>query len=207
MATQPSGAKETATRQRVIDAAVACILERGFYRATSNEVARGAGVTWGVIQYHFGTREALMLAVLEDGARRFAELVQGASIDGDTETARIEQLLDVLMRYYGTPEYLAYMQVQLNMAHDPATSAEVRNTMRDVEERSNTHVRRLLQEALEERYDTADLAVTVFLSLRGLGVSQQLLATQFHDGAAEDDGATARQRALLAEMVARFLSA
>ena len=57
-------AVDLATRERVIAAAVDSILERGFYRASSNEIARRAGVTWGVIQHHFGTREALMLAVL-----------------------------------------------------------------------------------------------------------------------------------------------
>ena len=31
---------------------IACILEEGFYRASSNKIARRAGVTWGVIQYH-----------------------------------------------------------------------------------------------------------------------------------------------------------
>ena len=47
------------TQERVVDAAVACILDEGFYRASSNKIAKRAGVTWGVIQYHFGTREAL----------------------------------------------------------------------------------------------------------------------------------------------------
>ncbi|MEY2458244.1 MAG: hypothetical protein QOG30_74, partial [Acidimicrobiaceae bacterium] len=47
---------EQATRRAVIDAAVASILERGFYRASSNEITRRAGVTWGVIQHYFGTR-------------------------------------------------------------------------------------------------------------------------------------------------------
>src|SRR3954447_12461962 len=85
-----------ATERVVLDAAVACILERGFYRASSNEIARRAGVSWGVIQYHFGTREALMLAVLEDGARRFTELVAGGRIDGGSVEERISQLLAVL---------------------------------------------------------------------------------------------------------------
>ncbi|MCU1453644.1 MAG: regulatory protein TetR, partial [Acidimicrobiales bacterium] len=75
------GKNDQATRQVMIDAAVASILERGFYRASSNEIARRAGVTWGVIQHHFGTRESLMLAVLEDGMERFSAVVHDASID------------------------------------------------------------------------------------------------------------------------------
>ena len=60
MSTRRTGAQDSISRQRVIDAAIACILDQGFYRASSNAIAERAGVTWGVIQYHFGTREALM---------------------------------------------------------------------------------------------------------------------------------------------------
>src|SRR5215470_15095203 len=66
--------------QRVLDAAVRCILEQGLYRASSNAIAEQAGLSWGVIQYYFGTREALMLAVLEEGARRLQEAVENATI-------------------------------------------------------------------------------------------------------------------------------
>ena len=54
------------TWRRVLDAAEECILELGYYQASSNEIARRAGVTWGVIQHQFGTREGLLLAVLND---------------------------------------------------------------------------------------------------------------------------------------------
>ncbi len=43
---------DSATRDRVIAAAITCILERGYYRASTNEIARTAGVTWGVIIDH-----------------------------------------------------------------------------------------------------------------------------------------------------------
>src|SRR3979411_3068004 len=85
--------RDDAMRSRVIEAAVTCILERGFYRASSNEIARRAGVSWGVIQHYFGTREALMLAVLQDGSRRFETIVEGVDIDGDTVEERIDQLI------------------------------------------------------------------------------------------------------------------
>ena len=74
-------ATETDTRDRVIKAAVECIIELGFYRGSStNEIARKAGVTWGVIQWYFGNREGLMLAVLEDGASHMIKTVKDARI-------------------------------------------------------------------------------------------------------------------------------
>jgi AcrR family transcriptional regulator len=192
-------------RSRVIEAAVMCILERGFYRASSNEIARRAGVSWGVIQHYFGTREALMLAVLQDGSRRFEAIVENVDIVGDTVQERIDQLIDILSEHYGQPEYLAYLQILLNMEHDPRTSADVRETMRDVAERSNTHVRRLLKEALGSATGVPDLVTTLFLAVRGFLLSQQLLDTMAYDSVAPQRDRVARQRRLLAAALAPYV--
>src|SRR5581483_4172238 len=98
------------TRGRVIDAAIACILEEGFYRASSNEIARRAEVTWGVIQYHFGTREALLLGVLQRAAAELQHDLGETTIDGATLVERIDQLATLVWGYYARPEFLAYMQ-------------------------------------------------------------------------------------------------
>jgi AcrR family transcriptional regulator len=193
------------TRRRVLDAAVSCIIERGFYRASSNEIARQAGVTWGVIQYHFGTRESLMLAVLDDTTTRFVDLVEQANIEGDDAIVRLRQLLDLLARHYGTPEYLAFTQILLNMEHDPSTSAEVRATLRTVAERSNQHVRRLLRQTLGPVEGDAELAATLFLVLRGFVLSQQLLDTMAYESIPAQSEHALRQRQLLAEMLAPYL--
>ena len=184
---------------------MSCIIERGFYRASSNEIARQAGVTWGVIQYHFGTRESLMLAVLDDTTTRFVDLVEHANIEGDDATERLERLLDLLAGHYGTPEYLAFTQILLNMDRDPSTGAEVRATLRTVAEQSNAHVRRLLRQTLGPVQSDAELAATLFLVLRGFALSQQLLDTMAYDSIPVQSEHAARQRQLLAEMLAPYL--
>jgi AcrR family transcriptional regulator len=194
-----------ATERVVIDAAVACILERGFYRASSNEIARRAGVTWGVIQHYFGTREALMLAVLEDGARRLTEVLTDARIAADSVAERLEQLIEVLALHYGDPTYLAYVQVALNMDHDPATSAEVRSTMREVAARSTADLRRLVREAVGPATAVPDLGTTMFLVLRGFVVSQQLVETMAYDAVVPTTDRVQRQRRLLAQALAPFV--
>ncbi|MEY2433542.1 MAG: hypothetical protein QOC92_3267 [Acidimicrobiaceae bacterium] len=200
--TDPS---EQATRRAVIDAAVASILERGFYRASSNEITRRAGVTWGVIQHYFGTRESLMLAVLEDGARRFDDVVEHGVIDGDTVAERVAQLLDVLAEHYGTQDYLAYMQIALNMDHDPTTSAEVRSTLQQVARRSAEQLRTLIRATLGPATSVPDLATTVFLALRGFVLSQLLLDTMTYDTVVPESDRVARQRRLLGKMLAPYL--
>src|SRR3954453_16025856 len=81
--------EDTTTVAKVIDAAVNCILEEGFYRASSNQIARRAGVTWGVIQYHFGTREGLLLAVFKRSADQLLHTLEHATITGDSTRERL----------------------------------------------------------------------------------------------------------------------
>ena len=194
------------TRERVIQAAVTCILQTGYYRASTNEIARVAGVTWGVIQHYFGTRERLMLAVLQEGARHFAETIESARIDGESTEQRIRQLTEILCSHYSRPDYLADVQILLNMDHDPRTSAEIRKTMSEVAERSNEPLRRLLRDALGPKVATPDLATTVFLLIRGFGLSQQLYETMAYDTIAPMRDRITRQRRLLADILVSYFS-
>ncbi len=197
---------EIDTRARVVKAAVECIIELGFYRGSStNEIARKAGVTWGVIQWYFGNREGLMLAVLEDGASHMVETVENARIEGTTVVERMSQLIDVFSAHYARPDYLASLQVLLNMDHDPRTSSEVRKTMLEVAERSNPHVRRLLREALGPAANKPDLSTAIFVVIRGFAFSQQLLDSMAYDTLAPKRDRGRRHRRLLAEMLAPYV--
>jgi AcrR family transcriptional regulator len=189
-------------KDRVIDATVACILDLGFYRASTNEIARRAGVTWGVIQHYFGTREALMLAVLQKGAAEFTESVSDTHIEAESLVERIGQLIDIFSAHYAEPNYLANLQILLNMDRDPRTSADVRKTMLDVAERTNIHVRRLMREALGSASKVPDVMTTVFLVLRGFGLNQQLLGTMSYDAVVPKRDRILRQRRLLAQLLA-----
>jgi AcrR family transcriptional regulator len=114
------------TPQRVIDAAIACILAKGYYRASSNEIARSAGLTWGVIQYHFGTREGLMLAVLRDQVKKLIEHSERYVFTGETTRDQLWSAYDYLFQFFGQREYLATLEINLNLVRTPSTEEAVR---------------------------------------------------------------------------------
>jgi len=138
-----SSSDDQCTRRKLIEAAIQTILEQGFYRASSNAIAGTAGLSWGVIQYYFGSRENLMLAVLEEGTRRLSEDLAEADLTGETLTERFDQYFRVLERYYGSIDYLAFVQVVLNLSRDPRTSDQARQTMLDARTTVDAEVRRL----------------------------------------------------------------
>jgi TetR/AcrR family transcriptional regulator, regulator of cefoperazone and chloramphenicol sensitivity len=197
---------ENASRQRLIDAAVQCILEQGFYRASSNAIAERAGVSWGVIQYHFGSREALMLAVLEEGTRRLNEILLTGEITGGTVTERVAQYMDILARYYGSPQYLAYTQVLINLAHDSRTSAQTRETMARISQSATPELNRLLRKVLAGTgIRRPAVRAMLFHSLRGLALSHVMLGTL--PDLEDQSRQFPEQRKLLAEAVGMLLEA
>ncbi|GAA4914460.1 TetR/AcrR family transcriptional regulator [Streptomyces coeruleoprunus] len=61
----PKQDRSRATRRRLLEAAVACLAERGWAGSTVAVVAEHAGVSRGAAQHHFPTREDLFTAAVE----------------------------------------------------------------------------------------------------------------------------------------------
>jgi AcrR family transcriptional regulator len=160
------------TRRRVLDAAVATVVDVGYYKASSNEIARRAGVTWGSIQHLFGSREQLMLAVVNDLGTRLERQFAEGDVQGDTVEERLRCVLDVLAGHYERPAYLVQVQILLDLSANPRMSEQRRNAIRD----QNGQVfdilaRPLLAKALGDLVAEPDLVLYAFMTMRGYLVS------------------------------------
>jgi AcrR family transcriptional regulator len=156
------------TRAKVIEATIQCILEEGFYRASSNRIADRSGVTWGVIQYHFGTREGLLAAAYEEGMSEFALLLDRATIVGETFEERLESFADVIWSYYRQPRYVAFEQLALNMRRDPDLDDETRALVRHHEAIAGRRLGELAGDVLEGIDSTVLTKRALIQSLRTL---------------------------------------
>jgi TetR/AcrR family transcriptional regulator, fatty acid metabolism regulator protein len=56
---------ETARRAQIVDCAIDTIAEMGFANASIDQIAKRAGVSKGVITYHFPSKEEIVNAVIE----------------------------------------------------------------------------------------------------------------------------------------------
>jgi hypothetical protein len=55
----------------------------------------------------------------------------------DAIAERVAQYMNILAKYYGSVDYLAFTQVLTNLAHDPRTSQQTRETMARIGESAN----------------------------------------------------------------------
>ena len=83
-------------QQRILRAAGAALAARGL-AATVDDVAEAAGVSRRTIFRHFATRDALFVAVIRAGVRRYAEQLPAPPADGDLH-AWLAELLAVTHR-------------------------------------------------------------------------------------------------------------
>ena len=117
---EPRQDRRRATRQRLLEAAVDCLAELGWARATVAVVAERAGVSRGAAQHHFPTREALFTAALEYmAAERIAEVRRcGAALPAGAR--HTEAVVEMLVGVYVGPLFRAAAQVWVQAAADEA---------------------------------------------------------------------------------------
>jgi AcrR family transcriptional regulator len=65
-------------RERLLRAAADVFDRKGYAAASVREIVEQAGITKPVLYYHFGSKEGILLAILEEGARQFEQAVARA---------------------------------------------------------------------------------------------------------------------------------
>lgn len=63
-----------AQRDRILEAAIDCFIERGFQATSTDDIARAAGCGKSVLYAHFGSKRDIVRAVQEGGPDRYPEL-------------------------------------------------------------------------------------------------------------------------------------
>jgi AcrR family transcriptional regulator len=72
----PGAAAPGATKARILEAAYLRLAREGYAALSTREIARDAGVNHALINYHFRTRDQLVIAVLDEANRRLLERQQ-----------------------------------------------------------------------------------------------------------------------------------
>lgn len=113
--TRRSHAERTAeTRAKVIAAVVDAIAEVGYQRTTAQEIASRAGVTWGAVQHHFGGKDELLLAVLEDTFTRFAERMTDIAVAETPISDRVSLFIDRAWEHFRSRHFRCAFEILLD---------------------------------------------------------------------------------------------
>jgi AcrR family transcriptional regulator len=167
MATQAE--RSAATREALLDATLASLVEDGYAGTTTARVCERAGLSRGAHLHHFQTRAALMAAAVEHLADQLAEqlLPEVESLpDGPDRSAAG---LDLLWQAYAGPLFQAALDLWTHARTDP----ELRASLEPVErmlERQTARLARHLFPDLADREDFERLVVMAVATVRGLAL-------------------------------------
>jgi len=120
-----SHAERTAeTRAKILSAVVDSIAEVGFHRTTAVEITRRASVTWGAVQHHFGDKDGILVAVLEDSFGRFAARLEGVPVERLSLDRRVALFVERAWQHFASREYASTFEILLDHLRREDLSAQ-----------------------------------------------------------------------------------
>lgn len=132
--------RRTATRGRILDAAIESLLERGYAATTVGEVQARAGVARGTLLHHFPTRVDLMVGAVQFVAKqRAAQFEREVALLPD-DAGRLPALVDLAWRDFTSPMFFAALELWVAARTEP----ELRDALIPVERELFANLHRVI---------------------------------------------------------------
>ncbi|MDT5338526.1 MAG: hypothetical protein QOD90_4031 [Mycobacterium sp.] len=179
------------TRDTIIAETVACILEEGFGAASAKHITERANVSWGVIQYHFGDRDQLLMAVVDQGFAGLQRCLAEVAIPTGPLRARVAAVVETAWPAFSNPTSMAAQEILV------ATRVTRNKKLNRHLVELNEGLSALGAKLVPDRDGTA-VADVIWACLRGLTVPQMVSAVPYD---------STRQRQTLIDMLTLYLSA
>jgi AcrR family transcriptional regulator len=160
--------KREATREKVIAAAIEAIYRDGFHAAHTNRIAGEAGVSWGVLQYHFGDKDGLLQAVIDAIFDDFETTLNDTSLQGEDLQQRVRQLIDVVWRLVSKKEYRVSVAILRNAGKDDSSNINGQKQLARWAERTSELWDALFEGTVRESQHSEVARHLLFAALRGM---------------------------------------
>ena len=159
--------RSAAMRERLLEATVACLYERGYARTTTTEIARRARVSRGAQLHHFPTKAELVTTAVEHLFAERTREFRAAFADLPGGTDRIAAAVDLLWSMLSGPTFYAWLELIVAAR----TDAKLRRTVAALGARFVEGVRETFH-ALFPDPDPKVIPGFAFALLQGLAVDR-----------------------------------
>ncbi|WP_369829746.1 TetR family transcriptional regulator [Mycobacterium sp. E2479] len=179
----------------VIDETVRCVLEEGAAAASAKHITERAGVTWGVVQYHFGDRDGLLMAVVDQGFSQLLDTLRGVdpNVVETTGRRRTAMLLDAVWAAFSSSTSVAALEI-LVATRSGRSLLEQKHLTELLSEL--THLGRYIGDSLDRRRADA-IGELIWTALLGSILAQMVV------GRTVD---TSRQRRALLDTITAYIA-
>src|SRR6188472_1561954 len=152
----------TSSALRILDAARAEFAQRGFPGARLQDIAERAGLTHPTLLYHFGSKEGLYAAVIEQAMLDWAAVTSRAVSDAPVGFDRVEALVSAAMEFFAT--HHDFVVIWRREAIEGGARLEIAMTqqMRPFLNRAVGFLEREIEAGRLREHDPAELMQTVY---------------------------------------------
>ena len=169
----PQGERSRAMRQRLLDATVECLVERGWSGTSTTLVSERAWVSRGAQLHHFPSKSSLVLAAVEHLSDvRGAELREAARAL-PSGRRRTRAVLGMLADHFTSPVFTAALELWVAAR----TDSELHEAVGPLEQRIGRDTHRYTVELLgvdESQPGVRELVQATLDLVRGLGLANTL---------------------------------
>jgi AcrR family transcriptional regulator len=173
-ARRPQAVRRAETRLRLLDAAIACLVELGSARTTTPEICARAGVSQGALFKHFASKAELVSAAAE---HLFASLVRDyrAAFAARTgERDRAAAAVEVLAGIFRQPRLAAAFELYVAARTDPELAARLAPVAARHAENLRREARALFPDAARAHPDFEAVVDVAVAALQGEAIAPTL---------------------------------
>lgn len=145
--------------------------ERGYARATVAEIARQAGLSPGLVHYHFTDKQAILLALGEALRARLQRRFESRLAGAEDAFARVVACLEALTALDDEADpglAAAWAALGAEAARMPEVGALYQAAVHDLIDRLTPLMAEALEEAGRSAASAPELAVALFANVEGL---------------------------------------
>lgn len=167
-------AQAEATRERILDAAVALIAERGYAATSIEALCRRAEVVRTAIYWHFGSKEGLLVPVVSRVASAWIEEIQKSVYREGEPLARLDRFVASLRDLVASRPHLVRLLLAVALERSERDAA-TRDALRAIFERARAAIVQGIDDSLGMRWPESELVARTALAFVSHAVYHQLV--------------------------------
>ena len=189
--TPPAAGPRGEKRARILEAATRVFASRGYHGARVSDIAREAGIAYGLVYHYFRNKEEILDTIFAERWGQFLEVVDGIAAGPQPAAEKLRQLAAlILFAYRRRPDWVKVLVFEIQRTSrfsEPEQIEAVGRLFRGV-----ARIIRVGQESGELRSDLdANLVCLAFIgALETMITSQVMRVMRLPDQTQDDDDRT-----------------
>jgi len=114
-------------RNRILDSAIRVFARTGFHRARVSDIARDAGIAYGLVYHYFKNKEEILNTLFEERWSGFLEAVDGVADSPRTSEEKLVSVAAMILGAYRVrPEWVKVLVLEIQRSSRFAEPGQIR---------------------------------------------------------------------------------